>query len=189
MTQWRNSSERFGAVAQSLHWSMFVLIAAGFVGALVIDEFPRDSAGKAFMLATHESLGVTALLLACARLSWKLAGATPPGIGTPWQQRLARLAHGALYALMFVIPVVGYVVACARGHDPAFFGLSVPSVIGKDRALARSAKEIHEILAWTLVGVVAVHAAAAVWHQLVLRDGVLARMLPVRLPRAEPDRR
>jgi cytochrome b561 len=186
MNQWRNSSERFGAVAQALHWSMVVLIALALVGALVIDAFPRDSAGQLLMRATHESLGVTVLLLACARIAWKLAGPTPSGAGSPWQQRLARLGHGALYALMFAVPVAGYVVATARGHDPAFFGLSVPSLIGKDRALARSAKEIHEFLAWTLVAVVAVHAAAAIWHQLVLRDRVLARMLPRRWSNAAP---
>jgi len=180
---WQNSEQRFGAAAQALHWTMFALIAAAMTAALVIDAFPRDSAAQSFTLAAHESLGLTVLLLACVRIAWKLAGSTPPGLGPPLQQRLARTAHGALYVLMFILPAMGYVVATARGHDPAFYGLSVPSLIAKNRAVARNAKEIHEILAWTLVAVVALHAAAAVWHHVVLRDGVLARMLPARAGR------
>jgi superoxide oxidase len=180
MGKWRNTSEQYGALARWLHWSFVALIAFQMIGAELIDAFPRESFGRRFLLDTHESVGLAALLLVAARLAWKLANATPVGTGPPWQQRLARTAHGALYLLLIVIPVVGYVVAAARGHDPALFGLTVPSLVEKNRPLARAAKEIHEVLGWTLVALALAHAGAAIWHHVVLRDDTLRRMLPQR---------
>jgi cytochrome b561 len=178
--QWRNTVSRYGAVAQALHWSLFVLVLLQVVGALSIDLFPRDSDGRRFMLAMHESLGITVALLVVFRIAWKLANPKLPGYGPPWQQRLAQVGHGALYLLMLAVPIVGYVVSSARGHDPAFFGITLPAVVGADRPLARSTKEVHEFLAWTLLALAAAHAALAVWHHAVLHDGVLRRMLPQR---------
>jgi superoxide oxidase len=180
MAQWRNTSERYGALARWLHWSFVALIAFQIIGAQLIDAFPRESFGRRFVLDTHESVGLAALLLVTARLAWKLANPTPAGLGPPWQQRLARVGHGALYLLLVAVPVAGYVVATARGHDPAFFGLTVPSLVEKNRELARSAKDIHEVLGWTLVALALAHAGAALWHHVVLRDATLRRMLPQR---------
>lgn len=180
MGEWRNTSKRYGAVARWLHWSFVALIAFQMIGAQLIDAFPRESFGRRFMLDSHESVGLAALLLVAARLAWKLANPAPAGVGPPWQQRLARIGHGALYVLLVAIPVVGYVVATARGHDPAFFGLTVPSLFEKSRSLARAAKEIHEVLGWTLVTLALAHAGAALWHHVAMRDDTLRRMLPQR---------
>jgi superoxide oxidase len=184
MAQWRNTSERYGAPARWLHWSFVALIAFQMIGAELIDAFPRESFGRRFLLDGHESVGLAALLLVGGRLVWKLANPAPAGVGPIWQQRLARVAHGALYLLLVAIPVVGYVVATARGHDPAFFGLTVPSLVEANRPLARAAKEIHEVLGWTLVTLALAHAGAAIWHHVVLRDDTLRRMLP---PREDVD--
>jgi cytochrome b561 len=72
------------------------------------------------------------------------------------------------------------VVASARGHELALFGFALPQLIGRDRALARAAFNVHSVLAWTLLGLVALHAAAAIWHHVVARDPTLRRMLPRR---------
>lgn len=185
MVQWRNSGERFGAVAQGLHWGIFVLIVYQMIGALLIDAFPRESTGRQFMLDAHESVGLATLLVVLARVAWRFVDPGPPGFGPPWQQRLARFGHGALYALLLAVPMVGYFVACARGHAPAFFGLDLPSFVDRDRNLARTIKEVHEVLAWTLVALVAAHAAVALWHHLVAGEGVLRRMLPLRRRKAD----
>jgi cytochrome b561 len=178
MIQWRNTDERYGAVAQVLHWTIFALIALQFVSAELIDAFPRESAGRAAVLGIHESLGLAALALVLIRLSWRTVNPALPGAGPAWQQRLARVAHVGLYVLMVAVPVAGYVVAAARGHDLALFGFTLPQLIGRNRALARTAKDIHEILGWTLAALVGVHAAAAVWHHVVAGDTTLRRMLP-----------
>jgi cytochrome b561 len=180
LLQWRNTATRFGAVAQSLHWLMLALIVFQMVGVQFIDAFPKGSAGRSLLTAAHESAGVLVLLLVAFRLAWRSANLAPAASGPPWQRRLALAGHAALYLLMIAVPVAGYVVASARGHGPAFFGATLPPAMAQDRPFARTAQEVHELLAWTLVALAVAHAAVAIWHHRVLRDDVLTRMLPRR---------
>jgi cytochrome b561 len=180
MIQWRNSEVRYGTVAQMLHWTIFALIVLQFVSAELIDAFARESAGRVALVGVHESLGLATVALVLIRLLWSIANPGLPGHGPAWQQRLARAAHTGLYGLMIAVPAVGYVVAAARGHDLALFGFTLPELIGRDRALARTAKEVHEALAWTMAALVGIHAGAAIWHHVVVRDATLRRMLPWR---------
>lgn len=177
---WRNSVERYGAPAQILHWTLFVLIALQFVSAELIDAFPRESAGRAIFVNLHESLGLAALAIVLIRLAWALVNRAPSAHGPAWQRRLARIAHVGLYMLMVAVPVAGYVLAAARGHDLALFGIELPRLIGRDRSVARAAKEVHEVLGWTMAALVVAHAGAALWHHVVAGDSTLRRMLPRR---------
>jgi cytochrome b561 len=181
--QWRNSADRYGAGAQILHWALFALIAFQLVEVQFVDAFARESAGRAFVLAAHETGGMTVLALVYVRLVWKYLNDAPLEYGPLWQQRAARLAHASMYVLLVAIPLIGYVVASARGQDPLFFGVPLPAVVDGDRALARTTREIHETLSWTLAAIVAAHAAAALWHHFVARDAVMRKMLPRRFTR------
>jgi cytochrome b561 len=176
--QWRNSEERYGAVAQFLHWSMFAVIALQLIGGQLMDELPKKTAIRGFAYDAHETLGLVLLGLVFLRIAWKIANPAPAETGPAWQKLAARAAHGLLYALLVAIPVVGYVLVVAKGHDAAFFAWDVPSLLGKDEPLAKLAKGAHEWLSNVLIAIVAVHAGAALWHHLVARDGVLRRMLP-----------
>ena len=84
----------------------------------------------------------------------------------------------ALYVLMIAVPVVGYAMVDAKGYDVAFFGWTAPDLVATDKALADRLNDLHSILAWALTAVVAVHIGAAVWHQVIVRDGTMQRMLP-----------
>jgi len=170
----------YSAIARLLHWTMFALIAVQVVGGLAIEWFPRASAGRAFVMDWHQTLGIVALLLALARIARRLAERGVPLEGPPWQRRLASVAHALLYALIVAVPVVGYLQSDARGRGIPFFGLPMPEWLPADRALAHTLEDLHSTLAWVLVGVVAVHAAAALWHHYVLRDATLRRMLSSR---------
>ena len=178
--QWRNSDDRYGAVAQFLHWGMFALIALQLLGGEVMGELPKKSAIRGFAYDAHETFGLVVLGFVFLRIAWKIANPTPVATGPAWQRLAARAAHGLLYALLVAIPVAGYVMVVAKGHDAAFFGWDVPSLLGKDEALGKLAKGAHEWLANLLIAIVAVHAGAALWHHAVARDGVLRRMLPRR---------
>jgi cytochrome b561 len=178
--QLRNTRERYGAVTKLFHWGMFALIALQLAGGEVMDELPKRSAIRGFAFDAHETLGIVLLALLALRLWWKIANPAPPVVGPAWQRALANAVHVLLYALLVAIPVAGYVTVCAKGHAPAFFAWDLPALVGKDEALAKAAKAIHETLANVLIVVVAAHAAAALWHHLVARDAVLRRMLPGR---------
>ena len=173
-----NSEQRFGVVAQWLHWGMFALIALQLVGGHVLEELPKRTAIRGLAFDAHETLGLIALVLVFLRLSWKMANPTPAAPGQRWQQLAARAAHLALYALMIAVPVVGYLMVDAKGYDVAFFGWTAPDVVATNKDLAERVNGLHATLAWALTAVVAVHVAAAVWHQAILRDGTLQRMLP-----------
>jgi cytochrome b561 len=189
MVQWRNTDERYGAIAQALHWTIFALVALQFASAELVDAFPRGSAERGLVIDVHESLGLAVLALVMVRLGWRVVNPALPVDGPAWQQRAARAAHVGLYVLMAAVPVAGYVVAGARGHDPNLVGLALPRLFAPDRDRARAASNVHEVLAWAMAALVGMHVAAAVWHHIVARDATLARMLPRRKAIAPAFRR
>ena len=92
--------------------------------------------------------------------------------------RAAGLGHLVLYALMLAVPLIGLAVIFLRGRGIDFGMFTIPSPLAANRPSARLAKELHELLAWGLMLLAAGHAAVAVWHHKVRRDGVLLRMMP-----------
>lgn len=171
---------RYGAIARALHWTMFALIAVQIAGGLMLEGLPRGTALKRLAFDGHETIGIVAILLVLARIAWNLSHPGPSPEGATWQRGLAKAAHGALYVLMIAVPVVGYAMVNAKGHDVAFFAWSAPDLVAKDADLGKTLERVHERLAWALTGLVGLHVAAAFWHHFGLRDGTLRRMLPSR---------
>jgi cytochrome b561 len=176
----RNSGQRWGAVSQCFHWLVVLLLLAQGVVGLLMGDMARGP-GKIAVYAFHKSVGITILALALARLLWRLyAGRPAPLPGAPaWQERSASLMHGALYALLFAVPISGWVMNSAAGFPLQWFGLfNLPSIAAHDRDLHEFTESLHEWLFWLLVALAAAHAAAAIYHHLFQRDDTLARMLP-----------
>ncbi|WP_407352456.1 cytochrome b [Luteimonas sp. R10] len=177
---WKNSERRWGGVSQLLHWLIVLLILGqAVVGLLMVDML--NSPDKIRIYALHKSFGLTVLALAALRLLWRLfTGAPRPVPGVPrWQERAAVFTHWLLYALLFAIPVSGWLFNSAAGYPLQWFGLfNLPPLAGRDEALREAAIAAHAWLFWLLVAVALVHAAAAFYHHLFLRDATLARMLP-----------
>ena len=97
-----------------------------------------------------------------------------------WQRFAAHISHGGLYLLMFVIPLSGWLMSSASGFKVVYFGvIPLPDLLDKNKAVAEVLVEVHEILAFTLVALVVVHAAAAIKHQFIDHDGTLMRMFRV----------
>lgn len=179
----KNTAERWGTVSQSLHWLIVLLILAAATFGLVMDELPRSP--KYFWVYTaHKSIGISVLALMLLRLAWRLyAGAPAPVPGTPtWQARVASATHWALYAIALAMPLSGWLYDSASGLRPfRWFGLfDMPKLVRPHAWTADAAHDAHELLFLLLVGLVAVHAAAALYHHLFLRDDTLRRMLPGR---------
>lgn len=177
---WKNTDERWGPVSQLLHWLIVLLVLGMGTVGLVMTEM-RNSPDKIQVYLLHKSFGLTVLALIALRLLWRLyAGAPKPVAGTPhWQERIASLTHGALYALVFAMPISGWVLNSAAGFPLRWFNLfNLPSIAAKSESLHELAEEVHEWLFWTLIAVALVHAAAAVYHHVFRQDATLARMLP-----------
>jgi len=178
-----NSAEGYGAVSQTMHWiTVALVILAWFLGQLD-DIFPKGPA-RAVSLFVHNSAGLAVIVILVLRLFWRLADPPPPVEHTilgAWLDRVGRLTHYVLYALLIAAPISGIVLQFARGDPLPIFGLTeIPSPWAADRAFARTVKEPHEVMANALIILAALHAAAALAHHWVLRDRTLVRMLPRR---------
>jgi cytochrome b561 len=187
----KNPRERWGAVSQSFHWLIVLLLLAQGTVGLLMGAMARGP-DKIAVYAFHKSVGLTILALALARLLWRLyAGRPAPVAGMPrWQERMASLMHGTLYALLFAVPISGWVMNSAAGFPLQWFGLfNLPSIAAHDRDLHELTESLHEWLFWLLVALAAAHAAAAVYHHLFQHDATLARMLPRRWSRAPEETR
>lgn len=177
----RNSADGYGTIPQLLHWTTVVLVVAAWTLGILGDELPKGAA-RASGLAVHISAGLAILVILIARLLWRLADPPPPAETTvpwAWLEHVGRVTHFALYGLLIAAPAAGILVQFSRGNALPLFGLSeLPSPWMADRSFARSAKEIHEVLANGLMVLALVHAAAALAHHWLFRDRTLVRMLP-----------
>ncbi len=172
---------RYTTTAIIFHWLIALLIIGAFTMGLVMTDIPGITPTKLKYYTWHKWAGVTILLLAALRLLWRLTHKAPPYPDSmaSWQRRAASALHGALYLLMFAVPLSGYFYTLSAGIPVVWFGvLPLPVLMGADPALKPVLKEVHELLNWTLAALVLAHVAAAIKHQLFDRDGVMRRMLP-----------
>lgn len=179
--QLKNTLTRYGAVAQLFHWVIVALIITQFV--LATRAHGLSPVAKIGVLATHKSVGITILALAVLRLTWRLFNPVPPlPAGTPrWQELAARVSHFLLYALLFVTPVLGWLMSSARAFSVSWWGLvTLPDFIEPDKAAFERLHDWHEAMAKTLAVIALIHIAAALKHHFFDRDDVLRRMLPGR---------
>ena len=186
--QTANTTSQWGAIHQAFHWTIGILVISQLVvGFWFAGIDPKDPArGEAFAL--HASLGLTLLLLMLARLGWRLSNPVPalPDTLSPGQKRLAHATHWLFYILVIGMPLGAYVAVSARGRPVPFWGLELPGIVGKNEALADFVIGVHEAGAFVLVALIALHVAAALRHEFMLKDNTLRRMTPLPL-RAEPN--
>jgi cytochrome b561 len=174
---------RYGRVAMALHWLLAVLIAASFSVGLYMTSL-SFSPLQLKLINWHKWAGITILALSGLRLVWRLLHRPPPlpsriAAGMPgWQLVAHGGMHLVLYALFFIVPLLGWAYSSARGLPVVLFGvLPLPDLLPLDKALAEDIlKPLHHISAFILVGVAALHAAAALKHHFVDHDGLLERM-------------
>jgi cytochrome b561 len=169
----------YGATTRALHWLGALCVLLAWLLGSFGDDLPKATRPAA--LFAHISLGLAVLGLLVVRLGWRVADPPPASLPTSlgaWTNTIAAAVHWLLYALMIAVPVTGIVLQFARGDALPIFGLfDVASPWPRDRAFARSVKEVHELLANIILVAAALHAASALFHHYVLRDATLTRML------------
>jgi cytochrome b561 len=175
------NADGYTLVAKLLHWLVVALLLAQFVLAWMMPHIGRNTQPNA-TISLHLSFGAVILAVVIVRLAWRWTHPEPPSPAglPPWQVRSARLVHGALYLLLLVTPVLGWMNASWRGFDVSLFGLArLPRLMAPRASGFGWTGDIHVNLSWYfLLAFIGVHVAAALYHALVRRDGVLSRMLP-----------
>jgi cytochrome b561 len=180
------SARRYTYTAMALHW----LLALGLVGTFALGVYMHElpfSPTRLKLYNWHKWAGVTILALSMLRLVWRL---THPAPALPaatqaampaWQRMAHHGTHHALYALFFVVPLVGWAYSSAAGFPVVLFGVwPLPDFVSPDKALAELIKPWHEITAMAMGALVLAHVGAALKHQFIDRDGLMQRMLPGR---------
>ena len=172
------STDRYNPISVVFHWLMAAIIVATWSIAIVVSDMPLSPA-RITGYSWHKWLGVTVFFLVLLRLVWRATHPAPQlEIKMPvWQERAMQLTHFALYLLMIVIPLVGWLMSSAKGYTVNYFGLfELPDLLSKDKALGHQLKDLHEYLADVLVALVCLHVLAALKHQFIDRDCLLSRM-------------
>lgn len=183
---------RYTWVAMVLHWTIaaavLALLATGLwmVDAIKVPE-TQATAFQTYQL--HKSLGLTVLVLSLARLAWRLWNPPPPlpeHMG-PLSRFAAHGAHVLFYALMIGMPLTGWAMVSASplGLPTIVFGwfewphIAWLEAVPDKAAVEEQLKQVHATAGLIMLGLVGLHVAAALKHQFVDRDGLLARMTPL----------
>ncbi|HET9716911.1 MAG TPA: cytochrome b [Pseudolabrys sp.] len=174
------AAQRYTSTAKTLHWLVVGLLAAQFIFAWTMPHIGRNTP-VATLISLHFTFGIIILAVAVIRLAWRATHAEPMPLEglPPWQVQTARFVHWSLYALLFVIPVLGWINASWRGMPVVMFGLELPRLVGVRSSGWRWTGDVHIILAnYVMLTLVGLHVLAGLYHYFIRRDRVLQRMLP-----------
>jgi cytochrome b561 len=158
-----------------LHWVTVFLVLSIWGAAQLIDVFPRGAA-RYPMRSTHMLLGLLLGVVLACRIRWRASGGrrlTP--LGTPLARALSRGVHLLLYALLVGEVLLGMSNAWLRG-DHVFQLFQIPALAGGNPLLKAAVGSLHDWGANLILALAGLHAAAALYHHFVLRDGLLHRM-------------
>jgi cytochrome b561 len=139
------------------------------------------------LISFHKTLGITILILVLIRIIVRLRYGTPPLPADlpPLLKLGAVLSHYALYALMIVMPLLGWAMLSAARYPVVLWGgLRLPRIVPPGERLHTLLWDAHHYLAFAFFAVVLLHVAAALFHALIRRDGVFEAMAPT--PSREP---
>lgn len=174
-----NTQDRYGIINILLHWIMAILVLGMIALGWYMSDLPV-SLQKLKLFGLHKEFGVLVFMLIILRLFWRLINQTPrlPS-QIPWIQRLAaRIVHWIFYVLLILIPISGWLMSSAAGLSVSFFGLfTLPNIIDANKETMEQFLIVHSWLAYTLLVVIILHAAAALKHHFIDKDDILRRML------------
>ena len=172
-------TDRYSWGAIWLHWSIAAFVLVNLVLGL-FHESLLD--GLKWVIPIHKAIGITVLALTLARIAWRLMHRPPPLLVdmAPWERTVAKVVHWSFYVLLLALPISGWMLSSnpARLRPMSWFGLFPIPPLPISGATAGLGHEAHGVLGYLMAALVAVHIAAALRHHFVLRDSVLARMLP-----------
>lgn len=171
-------------ILRLLHWSIawLVLVQLGLI--LVFHHLQSVDYGK-LVLSAHRQTGTLVLVLVCLRLALMFRiGAPPQGGNFPrWQSLAAHTVHLAMVALLVAQPVLGFLVAWARGDDVVLFGLTkVPTLLRLDNQTGQSLENLHKWIAYAIISLVSVHLGAIAFNAVIRKVWVVDRMLRPPVP-------
>jgi cytochrome b561 len=173
----------YAAFAVTLHWVTVALVLTQFALAETWGAFAKPTRHEMQML--HMSFGILLGVAVLARIIWRLMpGHQVKSAYSGLVGLSSKAVQYLLYALILVQFVLGFALRWSGGESMLFFGASIPPMIARTpRPTHHLISNLHNWVGWTIIIVAGAHAAAALFHHFVVKDQVLARMIPALRPR------
>lgn len=174
----KDTVQNYGVIAKLFHWVMALLMIGMLAMGNFLGAFPKEWRSDVFL--THKSLGLLILFLVILRIIWRFMNKTPEiSHRTPFYIRYAGYAaHGLLYIGMIIMPLSGWIFASHKYPLTFFNWFTVPYIsAADDKWLHHLAIETHAIAGNLLIFLIGLHIVAALYHQFILRDKLINRMI------------
>ncbi len=176
--------EVYGSTARRLHWwtvaFVAIMVPLGFAMAYRGNDLNIWDGTTNAMYSLHKMLGFTLLWLMLARLVYRIRHGAPADEPTLewWQKAASHATHWGLYAILILMPIGGWIGVSLYGARDIFGLVSLPPLTAVDQKASGTFFFLHKLGAFALVGLIAAHIGAAIFHHFIRKDGVLTRMLP-----------
>ncbi len=183
-----STNTRYDPVSRAFHWITAIVVTIAFIlgpggfGRLMhqgVDPATRSD------IVWHETLGILVFVLTTFRLVWLAFRPSAPVFAMAgWMHLASRLAHLALWALLLALPLTALLALGSEGHPLTLLGGlrldTMPLIAPLPIARLVDWGDVHKLLGDAIMWLAGLHAAAALYHHFVLRDGVLSAMLPLK---------
>lgn len=163
------------------------LLVMGAAASILLRELVEGGSLRTLLLESHRQLGLAVLLALALRLVARVRTRMADTLSdSPVLARwAAHAAHLGLYGVLLAVPMLGWALSSGHGVQLRLLGLlPLPALVGADADLADQLTDLHVLASWTMLGMVSLHVAAALYHHFVRKDHVLTAMLPQALPSA-----
>jgi cytochrome b561 len=176
----QRSVVRYGRIAQLFHWVTAILVVAAYIYGPGGSEQRVYSSARDFDRQLHETLGMCVFALVVLRVLWRAIDVRPEPPQVPqWMGTAAKSVHYALYLLLFALPLTAISGAWLEGHPLTLLaGVEIPPLLALSHGVGATIATVHTWLGDAILWLAGLHALAALYHHIVLQDGVLASMLP-----------
>lgn len=178
-----DTRQQFSKITVSLHWVVALLMIALLAVGIYMTENEDYS-----LYNIHKSFGVVVLVLALARVVWRIKNGWPQAAGhyKAYEHTLAHIVHWTLILGTVIMPVSGVIFSSMGGHHVPLFGIDlIPAVhdpanpadvLPRNAALSELAGEVHEVVGYLLIACIVLHIIGALKHHIIDKDGTLLRM-------------
>jgi cytochrome b561 len=182
------SRTQYDLASQTFHWLTAIAVTIAFVlGPGGFGRMMRQGVdpGTHLDIVWHESLGILVFAMTLLRLLWVALRPVAPKLAmSAWMHLASRLAHLALWALLLALPITAVLALGSEGHPLTLLGGfridQMPWVAESALASLADWGDVHELLGDAIIWLAGLHAAAAIYHHLILKDQVLWSMLPLK---------
>lgn len=175
-----SKTENYNFMTILLHWLTVALVIGLFALGLWMEELDELHEWYRRAPHLHASMGIVLLGLTLFRLVWVFITPKPGPVegAAHWEHIVTTLVHSLLYLLLLLVTLSGYLVATSDGNSIMVFKLfEIPALPWQFEEQEDIAEEVHEILAFGLIGLMILHMLAAFKHHFISKDNVLKRML------------